>query len=519
MPYGPMAKITDFGISKILNGENTKSQLMGTVEYMAPEQFSPVKYGINGRIGTNLDLWSFGLLVYELIEGKTLFGGDGNTSSAEQIMSNILNQELAEEKFKKLPEPYRKLVRLCLVKDAKLRAQTADELINVLKSNGEKTSKHADKAVAAKAKAFPSQVDEPIAVPNAQSKSQETQKAPDEIKATPTAQGETLIFPNTQNKAAGTPAAQGETLISSNTQGETRVLPNIHGETAVTSGTGSETVILPKSQSFNNDVSSTIAIEKRPESRDDLYSKVKNNGRKENGSSTNPIALTKKRGLVLPLILLIIAIVGSAAFLIFSKGKDNNVATNKKHDVVSVNDKNADSFSGTLPDMIKAANSGDDSAKYKLAKYYYDKGEFANAETVIQPLALKNQPEALKLLGKSQYEAALILYYQNDFTHAFQLFNKASATNNAKAQCMLGTMYFKGQGVPKSDIEALEWYLKSSDQKNEVAMFMLGYFYAEGIAVKQSRHSAEKFLKWEVDNGKDKPTRDAAVQKLASLNQ
>lgn len=50
-------KIADFGISKTVDWGNTSaSMLLGTVEYMAPEQFSPEKYGINKKISYNVDV-------------------------------------------------------------------------------------------------------------------------------------------------------------------------------------------------------------------------------------------------------------------------------------------------------------------------------------------------------------------------------------------------------------------------------------------------------------------------------
>jgi serine/threonine protein kinase len=70
----PIAKITDFGISKVMDAVSPKSsELLGKVEYMAPEQFNPRKYGINGKISNNLDLWSFGCLTYELIKDESFF--------------------------------------------------------------------------------------------------------------------------------------------------------------------------------------------------------------------------------------------------------------------------------------------------------------------------------------------------------------------------------------------------------------------------------------------------------------
>jgi len=126
------AKISDFGISKNADsGTNSSSMAIGTIEYMAPEQFNPVRYGINGKIATNVDLWSFGIMVHELFSNETLFGQRNGNTTAEQIMSAILSNELPEG-IDKLPEPYRYTVKKCLVKDAKERVQKAKELITML---------------------------------------------------------------------------------------------------------------------------------------------------------------------------------------------------------------------------------------------------------------------------------------------------------------------------------------------------------------------------------------------------
>lgn len=65
--------ITDFGIAKSLDAKNTESftrggEIVGTPEYMAPEQF-------DGRASTVCDLYSLGVVVYELLTGKKAFYG------------------------------------------------------------------------------------------------------------------------------------------------------------------------------------------------------------------------------------------------------------------------------------------------------------------------------------------------------------------------------------------------------------------------------------------------------------
>ncbi|TDQ09440.1 serine/threonine-protein kinase [Pedobacter metabolipauper] len=131
----PIAKITDFGISKAIGeSQENASALVGTVEYMAPEQFNPARYGINGQISTHIDLWSFGIMVYELIKGENLFGSRSKGTSAEIVMTNILNEDYLQ-KLTELPKPYDEVVALCLKKMASERAASADVVLDVLKGN------------------------------------------------------------------------------------------------------------------------------------------------------------------------------------------------------------------------------------------------------------------------------------------------------------------------------------------------------------------------------------------------
>ncbi|HVU99522.1 MAG TPA: protein kinase [Puia sp.] len=129
---GPVAKITDFGISKLSDSINhhSSSALVVSIPYMAPEQLNVKKYGVDEKIGYNLDLWSLGVTIYEIITGKVLFkNSEGETS--EQIMTNIMAPELPE-KINELPQPFLEIVRRCVVKDARQRVQRAEELIELL---------------------------------------------------------------------------------------------------------------------------------------------------------------------------------------------------------------------------------------------------------------------------------------------------------------------------------------------------------------------------------------------------
>jgi len=125
----PVSKIIDFGIGKLIASDDAHSSvLLGTIEYMAPEQLNPVKYGINGHITTNLDLWSFGLLVYEAVCHESFFGNRSGGISATQVWNNILSDD-SLVKVDNLPLKYREIVKRCLVKNAAERVQSALELI------------------------------------------------------------------------------------------------------------------------------------------------------------------------------------------------------------------------------------------------------------------------------------------------------------------------------------------------------------------------------------------------------
>jgi serine/threonine protein kinase len=83
-------KICDFGIAKVMdNATAVSTQLVGTVEYMAPEYF---RTDI-GDIGKASDLWSLGVILLEAASGQHPFGKASEGYSNGQIINNILSKE------------------------------------------------------------------------------------------------------------------------------------------------------------------------------------------------------------------------------------------------------------------------------------------------------------------------------------------------------------------------------------------------------------------------------------------
>jgi serine/threonine protein kinase len=130
-------KITDFGLSKQANLDGKASRFTnsfagGTLQYSSPEQLKglPIKL--------NTDIWSFGVIAYEVLTGLTLFEAENmGTASAEwqnavtqKILYTDINSELGS-----LPTVWQKVVTACLERDVNKRPQSILILFDFLKGN------------------------------------------------------------------------------------------------------------------------------------------------------------------------------------------------------------------------------------------------------------------------------------------------------------------------------------------------------------------------------------------------
>jgi len=112
-------KITDFGISRVTDQVplTATGQVMGTVQYLAPEQAS----GKPASPAT--DIYSLGIVAYEALSGRRPFRGESQVSIA---MAHI--KEAPPELPGTIPEPVRKLVMSCIAKKAAGRPHNAEIL-------------------------------------------------------------------------------------------------------------------------------------------------------------------------------------------------------------------------------------------------------------------------------------------------------------------------------------------------------------------------------------------------------
>jgi serine/threonine-protein kinase len=116
-----MVKITDFGIAQVSSASRTMAgMVMGSPKYMSPEQV--VGQTVDGRS----DIFSLGVVLYEMLTGKTPFVGD-NISA---IMYQILNEEPIPPKAfnQNIPDSLNYVTLRALAKHPDARYQTAKEL-------------------------------------------------------------------------------------------------------------------------------------------------------------------------------------------------------------------------------------------------------------------------------------------------------------------------------------------------------------------------------------------------------
>ena len=61
-------KLIDFGMSRVLKGDEMATTYQGTAEYIAPEMLCR-----NAQYDTSIDWWAVGIIIYELLSGVTPF--------------------------------------------------------------------------------------------------------------------------------------------------------------------------------------------------------------------------------------------------------------------------------------------------------------------------------------------------------------------------------------------------------------------------------------------------------------
>ena len=116
------ARIMDFGIARSLQGKGITGAgvMIGTPEYMSPEQ-------VEGKpVDQRSDIYSLGIILYEMLTGRVPFEGDTPLSIAHKQKYEAPTNP--NEINTQVPEELNRLILKCLEKDKEKRFQSAGEL-------------------------------------------------------------------------------------------------------------------------------------------------------------------------------------------------------------------------------------------------------------------------------------------------------------------------------------------------------------------------------------------------------
>lgn len=118
-------KVTDFGIARAATSNTIHSDVMGSVHYTSPEQAR------NGFVDGKSDIYSLGIVMYEMVTGRVPFDGDTTVSIAIQHLQEEMTAPSAYAP--NLPVSLEKIILKCTQKSQDRRYASMHDLLADLK--------------------------------------------------------------------------------------------------------------------------------------------------------------------------------------------------------------------------------------------------------------------------------------------------------------------------------------------------------------------------------------------------
>lgn len=118
-------KVTDFGIARATTSNTIHADVMGSVHYVSPEQAR------NGYVDGKSDIYSLGIVMYEMVTGRVPFDGDTTVAVALQ---HLQEEMVAPSAYApELPISLEKIILKCTMKSPDRRYATIEDLLLDLK--------------------------------------------------------------------------------------------------------------------------------------------------------------------------------------------------------------------------------------------------------------------------------------------------------------------------------------------------------------------------------------------------
>lgn len=114
-------KVTDFGIARAVSEHTIHSDVMGSVHYASPEQAR------NGYVSNKSDIYSLGIVMYEMVTGRVPFDGDSTVAVAIQ---HLQDEMVAPSTYaENLPVSLEKIIQKCTQKNPDRRYDSMESLL------------------------------------------------------------------------------------------------------------------------------------------------------------------------------------------------------------------------------------------------------------------------------------------------------------------------------------------------------------------------------------------------------
>ena len=447
-------KITDFGISKQLTDEEksvvTNSILVGTRHYASPEQL------MERAIHKNTDLWSFGVIAYQMFTDSLPFNSgtfsptseEGRAEQYRQMQSGVLPDSIGG-----IAEPWQALIRRCLVSDCKSRIASVEDCLLVVGSATEKYEVDVD-------------VEEVVVTPEKNGGDTPSSDSGKKPRKSSWLWG-VLIF--VAILAVGF-------YVSTFFINQSDDIDNIQTEKL----SAEELYYLAENHYDNDNLDDALKYFQRSAEMGYVEAQLELASMYEDGCFGEE------------------DYVMAAKWYRKAAEQGDVYAQWCMADLYEAGLGVPQSYDEAAKWYRKAADQGDADAQNNLG-YCYSKG---NGVTQSYTEAVKWYRKAADQ-GDASAQFNLGLCYENgngvtqSYTEAVKWYREAADQGYAFAQFNLGVCYHNGNGVMQSDSEAVKWYRKAADQGHVEAQYNLGCFYS----VTQSYTEAVKWYRKAADQG------------------